>query len=119
MCLGKKATEVRVSSGGLGQESEVPAICRFVGARGSYEAIFAREATSAHCDLCSGNGLDRHFPCGSREFHASVQPIVIRQSKGWIAQLVGPDYEFLRVRGSVEEGVARVGMQLDVRWHRH
>jgi len=138
--LGQEAAEVGVSLGGLGQEGEVeadvrgdgldtrPAVCRMIPRPFSFvrrtiplsihvgrpPPLQPRYRGGIDAHLGPGNGLEPFLLGGTGELHGAVEAVVVRQGEGRISQLLRPENQLLRVGGAIQEGEARVGVELDV-----
>ena len=131
--LGQKAAEVGVTFRGFGQEGEVeadvgghevPASLASVARRWSRMCrpqitLQSRHRTRIDAHLGPGDGLDALLLGGPGELHGAVEAVVVRQGQGRIPQLLRPQHQLFRVGGAVQEGEARVGVELDVRRKGH
>ena len=71
-----------------------------------------------------GATLQRQLAAGDRaqpqrlrrmgELERAVETVVVGQREGLVAQLGGADDQLLGLRGPVQKGVGRMGMELDV-----
>ena len=92
--LGEKPAQVGITRGRLGKESDVGAV--------------------VERQLCAGDCLELD-PFGELgERHRAVEPVVIGQGDGRIAESLGLLGEFLGQRGAVEKGEGGVAVEVDV-----
>jgi hypothetical protein len=136
---GEEAAEVGVTLRGLRQEGEVEARVRGHGLEdgggwcvvsevrsvsgmrpGVGEPMTAspllqpRHRGSVDAQLRSRDGLEPLLLRRPGELHGTVEPVVVREGQGRIAQLLRPQDQLLRMGGTVQEGEARMGVKLDV-----
>ncbi len=65
-------------------------------------------------DLSTGDRLEARQTRHLRELHRTVEAVVVSQGQGWITKLNGTHDQLLRVGRTVQEGKARMAVQLDV-----
>jgi hypothetical protein len=122
MGVGKQTAEIRVPSGGLREDRKVPQTRRIVrpgrAEKGARRELDFRKTALSHGDLGAGDRLDLRITRCSRELHAAVEAVMIGQRERGIAQLLSPEDQLFGVRGPIQEGVARMSVELDVRGSR-
>ena len=113
---GEEAAEVGVPLRGLGQEGEVEPGVGGHGLEGAGQrnaradtgsmtaspVLQPRHRGSVHAQLDSRDGLDPLFLRRPGELHGAVEPVVVREGQGRIAQLLRPQDQLLRVGGAVQ-----------------
>ena len=75
---------------------------------------FSRKAAVPDRELRARDGLKPRLPGRPGELHGPVEPVVVREGQGWVAQLPGPQDQLFGVGGPVQERERRVGVELDV-----
>jgi hypothetical protein len=65
--------------------------------------------------LGAGDRCDTSRPRGSRELHGTVEPVVIGDGQGSVAQIGGLTNDLLWQGRAIEEGECGVKMEFDVR----
>ncbi len=136
MGLGEEAAEVGVARGRLGQEGDVEAgVGVAAGPVPGARPLLSQEAPEEGGGAPGGRlrpplqpfhrgGLDRDLGPGDRldplalreagELHGPVEAVVVGEGQGRVAQLLRPQHQLLGVGGPVQEGEARVAVELDV-----
>ncbi len=72
----------------------------------------------AEGDLGARDRLEAGLAGRTRELHRAVEAVVVREREGGVAELHGPQHQLFGMGGTVQEGKARMAVQLDVR-NRH
>ena len=118
--LGDQAAEVGVAGRGLGQECQVETARGLIGAgrgpgRGpNLEGGFAGKSASMYGEFHARDGPEPGLPGRPGKLHAPVEAVVIGEGQGAVAQFCGAEHHLFGVGGSVQEGVPRVGVELDI-----
>ena len=123
MRLTQEPAEVSVTSRGFGQEGHVAApgqrVAVGIAHAQSVQALGDPRNVQSHRDFGTGDRLKSLGAGRLGKFHGPVQAVVIRERHGRIAQLEGPQDQFFRMRGSVQEGEAGMAVELNVGRRRH
>ena len=108
---GQQPAEVAIPGRVFDQEGEVGEIGRGLQVRG--------RRRQRHGQLGADDRAQVELPAGLGELARSPDPVVVGQRQSRIAVDLGGDGQLRRGRGAVEEGEARVRVQLDVRGGAH
>ncbi len=111
-CVGGRAERRGARQGGSVGSSRGGAIGAW--ARHASRALSGKPALPDR-DLGSRDRLEALLLRGPGELHGPVEAVVVGEGERRIAELLRALDELLGMRGPVQEGVARVGVELDVR----
>jgi hypothetical protein len=96
MGFGEETAEVGVSRRGFGQQGDMVAALRLVDAR----------KTPLKSDFGARDGLELRSTGGVGELHGAVEPVVVGEREGRVAEFHRARNEFLGMGGTIQKGKA-------------